>query len=46
MIKISLTENEKKELISLRNKRDSNIGERAWFVLLNAEGKSTYQISR
>ena len=46
MIKINLTEQEKKELISLRNKRDSNIGERAWFVLLNAEGKSTYQIAQ
>jgi len=46
MIRVNLNKEDKKKLLALRLKRLSNLGERAWFVLLNAEGKSIPQIAK
>lgn len=45
MIRISLTEKERSELMRLRLKKNTNIGERAHYVLLCAEGKSAPEIA-
>lgn len=46
MIRISLTETERLELIHLRLDRSSNVGERAHYVLLAATGQSAPEIAR
>ena len=46
MIRISLTESERVALTRLRLDRSSNIGERAYYVLLAAAGKSAPEIAR
>jgi len=46
MIRISLTDRERFELKRLRLKKNTNIGERAHYVLLCAEGKSAPEIAR
>ena len=45
MIRIFLTEKEKRALTQLRLNRQSNIGERAYYVLLSATGKSPPEIA-
>lgn len=44
-IKVSLRELDRKELQMARRKRDSNMGERAYYVLLADEGKSAPEIA-
>lgn len=46
MIRISLTEEEKSELRKLRLNRKSNIGERAYYVLLSSDGKTAPEIAK
>lgn len=46
MIKISLTEEEKTALSRLRRDQKSNIGERAYYVLLSDTGKSVSDIAK
>ena len=46
MIRISLTESERSELMGLRLLKNTNIGERAHYVLLCSEGKSAPEIAR
>jgi transposase len=46
MIRISLTESERLELTQLRLERNTNIGERAYYVLLADSGKSAPQIAK
>lgn len=45
MIKITLTADERLSLEKLRLKRSSNVGERAWYVLLSSEGHAIPQIA-
>lgn len=45
MIRISLKERERLELLRLRLGRSTNIGERAYYVLLSDEGKSAPEIA-
>lgn len=45
MIRISLRAEEKAELIRLRLTKKSNIGERAYYVLLSDEGKSVKEVA-
>ena len=46
MIRISLTDRERSKLKRLRLKKNTNIGERAHYVLLCAQGKSAPEIAR
>lgn len=46
MIRISLTESERLELAQLRRSRNTNLGERAYYVLLADSGKSAPQIAK
>jgi transposase len=46
MIRISLTEEEKLALNQLRLSKKSNIGERAYYVLLSHQGKSLPEIAK
>lgn len=45
MIRISLNKQEKAKLTQMRLNRKSNIAERAYYVLLSAEGKSPPEIA-
>jgi transposase len=45
MIRISLNESEREELTRLRLGRNSNVGERAYYVLLSDSGKSAPEIA-
>ncbi|KJU85268.1 integrase catalytic subunit, partial [Candidatus Magnetobacterium bavaricum] len=44
-IRVNLSDQEKKALELARLKRNSNIGERAFYVLLSSEGKGVRQIA-
>ncbi|AWN75245.1 IS630 family transposase [Legionella anisa] len=46
MIRISLSEEERTDLIRLRRSQKSNIGERAYYVLLCGEGKSVSETAK
>jgi transposase len=45
-LKVTLSERDKKALLRLKRKRGSNIGIRAFFVLLNGEGKKPPEIAK
>ena len=46
ILKVTLSESDKEELSHLRRERSSNIGIRAFFILLNGEGKSAPVIAK
>jgi hypothetical protein len=46
MIRISLNASKREELARLRLERNSNIGERAYYVLLADSGKSAPEIAK
>ncbi len=46
MIKIQLTEKQRKELEQARRIRTSNLGQRAFFVLLSDDGKECEEIAQ
>ena len=46
ILKVTLSKTEKKSLSNLKRKRSSNIGMRAFFILLSGEGKTVPKIAK